>query len=70
MLVVNKVLSSIDSETVRKQGEETYQAPVAGVLSLTEDMVALGSSDVFCLRYPERPLSQRLMEMAAQIMAD
>ncbi len=70
LLVVNKVLSSIDPETVKKQVEETYDAQVAGVLPLSEDMVGLGSSDVFCLRFPDHPLSQRLREIAALIMAD
>jgi len=70
LLVVNKVLSSFDPEAVRKQVEDTYGASVAGVLPLSEDMVGLGSSDIFCLRYPDHPLSQRLREIASKIMAD
>jgi MinD-like ATPase involved in chromosome partitioning or flagellar assembly len=69
MLVVNKVLSAFDPQAVKQQVEKSYGAHVAGVLPLSEDMVGLGSSDVFCLRFPEHPLTQRLREIAAQVMA-
>lgn len=68
MLVVNKVLSTFDHEEVRRQVEKTCGAPVAGVLPLTEDMVGLGSSDLFCVRFPDHPLSQRFREIVARIV--
>jgi MinD-like ATPase involved in chromosome partitioning or flagellar assembly len=68
LLVVNKVLREFDFDAVRQEVAQTYDAPVAGVLPLSEDMVRLGSRDVFCLRYPNHPLSQRFREIAAQIM--
>jgi len=69
MLVVNKVLTSFDFDMIRQEVEKSYNAPVAGVLPLSEDMVRLGSRDVFCLRFPDHPLSQTIREIAAQIMA-
>ena len=67
LLMVNKVLSSFDHEAVKRQVEKIYGAPVAGVLPLTEDMVGLGSSDLFCIRFPDHPLTQRLREVASRI---
>ena len=69
MLVVNKVLSSFDMEAVRQEVSKTYNAYVAAVLPLAEDMIRLGSRDVFCLRFPDHPLTQRIQDIAAQIMA-
>lgn len=69
MLVVNKVLSIFDFEAVRRQVESTYEVPVVGVIPLSEDMVRLASNGIFCLRYPNHPLSQCMREIAARIMA-
>ncbi|HEX2988058.1 MAG TPA: MinD/ParA family protein [Chloroflexota bacterium] len=69
MLVVNKVLSSFDFDAVKTRVEQSYDVPVAGVLPLTEEMVALGSSDLFALRYPDHPLTQRLRAIVEQVMA-
>jgi MinD-like ATPase involved in chromosome partitioning or flagellar assembly len=69
MLVVNKVLSSFDPEAVRQEVEKSFNAKVAGVLPLTEDLIRLGSREVFCLRFPDHPWTQRVQEIAAQIMA-
>ncbi len=69
MLVVNKVLARYEPEAVRRQVEESYGAPVAGVLPLSEDVVSLASGGIFCLRYPDHPLTQRYREIAARITA-
>ena len=69
LLVVNKVLESFDFDAVRKQVEETYHTPVAGVLPLSEDMVRLGSKSVFSLTFPDHPLTQRILEIAQQVIA-
>jgi len=69
MLVINKVLSSFDPAAVRQEVEKSYNAAVAGVLPLTEDLIRLGSREVFCLRYPDHPWTRQVQEIAAQIMA-
>jgi len=58
LLLVNKALSSFDFPALKKQVEETYGAPVAAILPLTEEMIQLGSSDIFSLRFPDHPLTQ------------
>ena len=69
LMVVNKALPSFDFDALKKQVEETYQAPVAGILPLSEDMVRLGSKGVFSLEFPEHPLTQRFREIAERVMA-
>jgi MinD-like ATPase involved in chromosome partitioning or flagellar assembly len=69
MLVVNKVLSRYDPNQIREMVEQTYNAKVAGVMQLTEDMVDLGSADLFSLRFPDHPWSQALRNVAQAILA-
>lgn len=67
-LFVNKALSKYNPAQIRSQVEETFHAPVAGVLPLSEDMVDMGSSDVFSLRYPDHPWSVELRNAAKTIL--
>ena len=66
-LVVNKVLTSFDFAEVKRAMEKTYGCQVAGVLPLSEDMVRLASAGIFCLRYPDHPLTQGLMAITDRI---
>src|SRR5437588_2219094 len=68
LLVVNKVLPKLDQASVRQQVQAAYEAPVAGVLPVSEEMIELGSAGIFSLRYPEHPYSQGVREIAAQIV--
>ncbi len=67
-LVINKALSKYDPNQVRTQVETFYNATVAGVLPLSEDMVDMGSADLFTLCYPEHTWSKNLREVAQAIM--
>jgi septum site-determining protein MinD len=69
LLVINKALSNTDFASLRRQAEETYDAPVAGVLPLSEDVVQLASSDVFALRHPEHAWTQEVGRIAQQVTA-
>jgi MinD-like ATPase involved in chromosome partitioning or flagellar assembly len=69
LLVVNKALVSYDFAALRKQVEETYDATVAGILPLSEDVAGLASSDLFSLRQPDHPWSRELRAIADQVMA-
>ena len=68
MLVVNQALSRYDFQQVQQQVTETYNAPVAAVLPLTEDLVELQSSDIFALRSPEHPWSIALRHIATRLL--
>lgn len=68
MLIVNKALPAFDLEALGQKIAGTYGAPVAGVLPETEEMIALGSSGIFALKYPEHPLSQQFKKIADQVL--
>ncbi len=67
-LIVNKALSRYDPRQIKEQVENIYQAPVAGVLPLTEDMADMGSADIFSLRFPDHPWSKAIREVAQTIL--
>jgi MinD-like ATPase involved in chromosome partitioning or flagellar assembly len=67
-LVVNKVLRRFDFEEIRQQISETYDCEVLGVLPLSEDVVALASSGVFCVQNPDHDFSHRIVGIAKGLM--
>ncbi|MBD2440154.1 MinD/ParA family protein [Nostoc sp. FACHB-110] len=68
LLLINKALPALDFDALKQQVEKTYSAPVAGILPLTEELIQLASSDLFCLRHPEHPFSQVMTQVAKLIM--
>ncbi len=66
-LVLNKVLSSMDPAALKQRVEDTYRAPVAAVLPLSEDMLRLASGGVFCLHHPDHPLTHEIRALAEKI---
>lgn len=69
-LVVNKVLKSFNFEQVRQQIAKTYDLPVVGVFPESEDMIRLASNGVFCLKYPDHPLSKIYQNIAQNILEE
>jgi MinD-like ATPase involved in chromosome partitioning or flagellar assembly len=69
-LVPTLVLPTIETSVVRHMLENTYQHPVAGVLHLTAEMINLASRGVFCLHYPNHPLTQTLIAIAHNLEQD
>ena len=67
-LVVNKVLQRFDFEQVRREISGTYDCEVLGILPLSEDMIALASSGVFCVNYPEHDLTRRITDIATRLV--
>ena len=67
-LIVNKALTRYNFNQICEQVEAIYQADVAGVLPLTEDMADMGSADIFSLRYPDHPWSKALRAISQRIM--
>jgi MinD-like ATPase involved in chromosome partitioning or flagellar assembly len=66
-LVINKAISSYKPEDLRKKIEETYDAPVAATIPLSEDVAALQSSDIFSIRFPDHPVTQEIMNIVTTI---
>ncbi len=69
LLLVNKVLPTYDFKAVKKQVEETYGIPVAGVLPLSEEMIELASGGLFCIKHVKHPWSTTMREVAVQILS-
>ncbi|MDA0267705.1 MAG: MinD/ParA family protein [Cyanobacteria bacterium] len=68
LIMVNKALSSFDFPALKTEVESTYGATVAAILPLTEEMIQLGSSDIFSIRFPDHPLTHILETVAAALM--
>jgi len=68
-MVVNKALTSYDFDDLRKQIEGLYNAPVATILPLSEDVARMQSADLFSLRYPDHPFSEGIRNIVAAIEA-
>lgn len=68
-LVVNKVLSKYDPDQVSRDVAERYETPVAGVLPLSEDMVEMGSADIFSLMFPDHVFSRSLSKITQAVLS-
>jgi septum site-determining protein MinD len=68
-LLVNKALSRFDFEQIRARAEAAFECPVAAVLPLSEDMVALASAGIFYLRDPDHEWSRGIERVAELIMS-
>lgn len=69
LLVINKILPEFDLDALRKKAEDTYQKPVAGRLPFSSEMMRLGSQGIFCLQYPEHPVSEEFQRIVAHVGA-
>ncbi|MEN8443504.1 MAG: MinD/ParA family protein [Cyanobacteria bacterium J06555_13] len=67
LLAINKVYSTLNVDALRHKVEETFQETVAGVFPLSDEVVQLASEGVFCVKYPEHPVSQEFRNVAQQI---
>ena len=68
-LVVNKALTRYDFADIKAHVEETFEADVAGVLPLTEDLADIASADIFSLRDPDHRWSKTIRSIAETVMA-
>ncbi|MEO1145360.1 MAG: MinD/ParA family protein [Cyanobacteria bacterium J06638_22] len=67
LLTINKVHSKLNPEALKQKVEETYGEPVAGIFPLSEDVVQLASEGVFCVKFPDHPVSQEFLKVAQHI---
>jgi septum site-determining protein MinD len=67
VILVNKTPPRLNLEGVRRQVQETYGVEVAAVLSHSDEMMELASSDVFVLRYPNHPVSGIYRQLARRL---
>ncbi len=69
ILMVNKAIPKYDFNDIKKQIEDTFKAPVAGVLPLNFDIADNASKDIFSLRYPDHDWSKALRVVSDVILA-
>lgn len=67
-LVVNKVLSKYDSNAIREQVSKKFKTPVIGVFPVSEEMIELGSKELFTLAFPNHPYTTELKRVARQVV--
>jgi septum site-determining protein MinD len=68
VLIVNKVPSILDPDDVKKRVEQTYNCEVAAVLPHSDEMMALASSGVFVLKYPDHQITALYKQVADVLM--
>ena len=69
LLAVNKALSKYDPDGIKAEVSALFDAPVAGVMPLSEDLVDNGSGDLFSLKDPDHPWSRALRDIAEMVLA-
>jgi MinD-like ATPase involved in chromosome partitioning or flagellar assembly len=52
-LMVNKLPQSYDPTEIQARIQDTYKCPIAAVLPHSDEMMALASSGIFVLKYPD-----------------
>jgi MinD-like ATPase involved in chromosome partitioning or flagellar assembly len=68
VLVVNKVPAIFDPEAVKARVEDAYTCDVAAVLPHSDELMALASTGIFVLRYPDHPVTTALKQVAAPLV--
>jgi MinD-like ATPase involved in chromosome partitioning or flagellar assembly len=67
LMIVNKVLPSLDFGELQQQVQNAYNTQVAGILPVCDEMFHLGSSGIFCLHYPAHPWTQEISAIARKV---
>ena len=68
LILVNKVPSVFNADEVRAMVERTYQCEVGAVLPHADDLMALASSGLYTLQFPESDITKQLQAVARRIM--
>ncbi|HVN16428.1 MAG TPA: MinD/ParA family protein [Anaerolineales bacterium] len=69
LMLVNKVPQAFDSDDVRTRVEQTYKVDVTAVIPHSEEMMALASSGIFALHYPDHAVTKILRRVVQAIKA-
>lgn len=69
LLMINKVPSVFDTAATKKRAEDVYKCEVAAVLPHSDDMMALASSGIFVLHFPDHPVTAMYKQVVERLMA-
>lgn len=70
LMLVNKTPNAFDFDDVRTRVEQTYGVPVGAVLPHSDEMMALASSGIFSVRFPNHPITKGLQSLVDQLKED
>ncbi len=70
LLVVNKVPPAFNVDDVKTRIEATYHCKVGGVLPHSMEMMALASTGIFVLKFPNHPITATFTKIANLLMDD
>lgn len=68
-LIINKAVGRADLALLAQRIETTFGAPVLAVMPLNEELAALGSADLFCLKSPSHEFSVAIRKIAASLLS-
>lgn len=63
-LVINKAVGRSDFDLLKHRVETTFKTEVLAVIPLLEELAALGSSDLFCVKAPDHEFSVAVRKIA------
>lgn len=69
LMVVNKVPQAFDFDDVRTRVENSFKCNVAAVIPHSDEMMALASSGIFSLRYPDHPVTREYKNLAGLVQS-
>ena len=69
VLIVNKSPQLFNDEMVKSKVEEAYKGEVVAVLPHSDEMMALSSSKIFVLEYPDDPMTKQFKKIAVRLMS-
>lgn len=67
LIIVNKTPKAFDPQQVKEQVAETYDCEVAAVLRHSDDLMMLGSRDIFVNKFPDHELTEQFKKILARI---
>lgn len=56
-IIINKLLPAMDPASIREKVEETYEVAVAASIPFCEEIMVLGSADLFAKKYPDHSIT-------------
>lgn len=67
-MIVNKVPQAFDMASIHAKVAQTYGAPVAGILPMSDLMLQLASAQPFVIKHPDQPLAAAITNLANTII--
>ncbi|MGF1504166.1 MAG: MinD/ParA family protein [Anaerolineae bacterium] len=67
VLIVNKTPAVYNTEDIKNRVEATYNCPVAAVIPHSDNMMALASSGIFSLEFPQDEVTKLFKQIASKL---